>query len=791
MRSIWRWIWPASVLVLAGLIWQAAPSQVDSAQVDSAQVDSAQVGPSQEERAQEARAQEARAQEARAQEDRAQEDLGQTNLCCGEARQPGPSSEQVDFDAPQGTKTDLQQSGQEQPEGKQSSSDQPELRTAVQETVQRESSGTSQLRARPRSILEIVRSDDRLSRLAELVETAGVDGTLSSTADVTLFAPTNEAFEKLPAGTLQALKENPEQLTAVLNQHIVLGRQSSANWAQQPELTSLGGKTLRASPGHARVASAVVTQPDVMAEDGVLHLIDSVFVPPPEPSFTPPLLILAVGLVMVVGCILLLRLPAFLALILAALVVSSMAGTGNIQEYASEAAKINARRAAVQEGGTLDLQDREVQLSLAEKAASISASLNSQSPIERVTNGFGGTCASLGVLIAMAAIVGKTLVDSGAAERIVRSALWLFGEARASVAFASSGYLLSIPVFFDTVFYLMLPLARSLRAKTGRNYLLYIMAIAAGGTVTHSMVPPTPGPVVAADILSVPLGGMILGGCLVGCFSVAAGLGFSHWVNRRMDLPLRDTPETTLADLEEQSARADKHLPPLWLSLLPIVLPILLVGGKALIPLTVLRSWSESMQYTVDLLGDPDVALSISALIGVFTLVINRGPSRDELRASLQSALTSAGSIILITAAGGAFGAVLKQSAIGPTIGSLATTYSLPPIPLAFFLTTLVRAAQGSATVAMITAAGILAGSINSQVLSPLWVALAIGCGAAPLSWMNDSGFWIVGKMSGMTEEETLRSWTPLLSVMGLVGGAVVWILATLMPTLPAWFGGT
>ncbi|UCE08404.1 MAG: GntP family permease, partial [bacterium] len=246
-----------------------------------------------------------------------------------------------------------------------------------------------------------------------------------------------------------------------------------------------------------------------------------------------PLWLLLIGMIGVVGGILALRLHPFLALILGALIVGSLTSTTALERYA---------------------QDKE--MSVAETEEFVDRSVG-----ERVAGEFGRTCAKIGILIAMASIIGKCLLDSGAAERIVRSALRLFGERRAPLAFLNSGFLLGIPVYFDTVFYLMIPLAKAMGMRSSRNYGMYILAIVAGGTMAHSLVPPTPGPLFVASELSVSIGLMILGGMVVGLFTVSAGYLYALWANRRWQIPLRDSADVSTSDLERLANREDHELP--------------------------------------------------------------------------------------------------------------------------------------------------------------------------------------------------------------------------------------
>jgi gluconate:H+ symporter, GntP family len=407
-----------------------------------------------------------------------------------------------------------------------------------------------------------------------------------------------------------------------------------------------------------------------------------------------------------------------------------------------------------------------------------------QTVASRVASGFGTTAGKIGILIAMASIIGKCLLDSGAADRIVRTALAKFGEKFAPLSFVFSGFLLGVPVFFDTVFYLMIPLGKAMQLRTGRNYLLFVLTIVAGATMAHSLVPPTPGPLVVAEELGVDIGMMILAGCCVGFFT--AGFGYlyaSMFANKIWTLPLRETSDFSLKDLEALSNREESELPPFWLSILPIVLPVVLIAGYS-----VIKALEVEMSPTVGkiaaTLGDKNIALIISAVIAMFTLIRSRGLSRKELADAVGASLASGGIIILITSAGGAFGKTLQATGVATLIQDLSVTSPAMIITMAWLITAAIRTAQGSATVAMMTAVGILGGLAQSGALPfhPVYLALAIGCGSKPIAWMNDSGFWVITRMSGMTEGEGLKYITPMTTLMGVVGLVVTIAGAILFP---------
>jgi GntP family gluconate:H+ symporter len=491
-----------------------------------------------------------------------------------------------------------------------------------------------------------------------------------------------------------------------------------------------------------------------------------------------PILILLIAIGIVLVSILVFRLHAFLALTLAALVVALLTPQANVKQY------------YVDKGFSVEEAEAE-----AEKTVG-----------ERVATAFGTTCGKIGILIALAAIIGKCLLDSGAADRIVRSALKVVGERGAPVAFVGSGFLLGIPVFFDTVFYLMMPLGKAMRMRTGRNYILYVLTIVAGGSMAHSLVPPTPGPLLVAEELSVDIGLMILMGCCVGLCSSTAAYLYAHWLNRRVEVPLRESADFSLRELEELSKRDESDLPPLSLSVLPIVLPVVLIAGNTVlqrfdfslqsdfIQWLASKTDSETVAHLVSrvglnvqppmaTLGNKNIALAIATAIAMGVLVWQKRTGLKDIADSMQGALASGGVIILITAAGGGFGAMLQQTGVVSLIRDLPQYSPLVILTLAFLITTAIRTAQGSATVAMITAVGILAGFAEGQLgCHPVYLALAIGCGSKPIAWMNDSGFWVICKMSGMTEGEGLRFVTPMSILMGITGLIATLIAATILP---------
>ncbi|GAA5508244.1 hypothetical protein Rcae01_03710 [Novipirellula caenicola] len=576
-------------------------------------------------------------------------------------------------------------------------------------------------------------------------------------------------------------------------------------------------------------------------------------------------LILAVGIFCVLGMIIALKLNAFLALIVSALIVSLLVG--------------------LTQGGTAGAR------------------------MDAVVTAFGSSAGSIGIVIAMAAIIGKCMLDSGAADRIVRSAVNITGEKKASVGLMVSGFVLAVPVFFDTVFYLLVPLARSLHRRTNKNYLRYLMAIATGGAITHTLVPPTPGPLLVSSILGVDIGMMMLVGTLVALPAAIVGLIFSILIDNKSPVEMRPLG----ANENKHQPLLDNQLPSFWIALLPVILPVVLIGAGTLATtvadredramlsvadikdfdalagqlaaatpnspagrvmassalneneVTLLKKPASSdaaksevvavlnevlldpelyaeeaflgvalsdvskskinanqlrmkpvdrrrmnralledafpdliaahqwnspnreLAESLSLWSNPNFALLLAAICAMLTLKVVRQLSWRDLAVDVEESLMSGGVIILITAAGGAFGSMLTDTNISDTIQQAFQDQGgagLALLVLGWTIAAVLKIAQGSSTVAMIIGAGMMSAIIGDAKpdFNMVYVATAVGAGSLMGSWMNDSGFWVFTKMGGLTEGESLRSWTPLLAVLSLVGLLATLLLSQVLP---------
>ena len=373
---------------------------------------------------------------------------------------------------------------------------------------------------------------------------------------------------------------------------------------------------------------------------------------------TDPLLILAAGVLIVVGGIIGLKLHPFLALLLGAFVVALMTPAAAMEQFALAKGMTPAAAAA-----------------LAKKGIG-----------ERIATEFGNTCGKIGILIAMAAIIGKSMLESGAAERIIRSMLRLTGIEKAPIAFLVGSFFIGIPVFFDTVIFLMMPLAKAMAMRIGKNYLLLVLCIMAGAAMANSLVPPAPGPLFLMGEMRIPIGMMMIGGTILGLFTITAGYFFSLWANRKWPIPLRDSLDARLEDIRAIAAKDNANLPPLGLSLLPVLIPLVFIcADTALgamstpgVPLTDAALGSKLVSL-VKFFGDKNIAIVTGGIVALLILARQKRGSKEGLTAFVQTALMSGGGIILITAAGGAFGGMLQQTGISARIADMTSGLSDGP----------------------------------------------------------------------------------------------------------------
>lgn len=421
--------------------------------------------------------------------------------------------------------------------------------------------------------------------------------------------------------------------------------------------------------------------------------------------------------------------------------------------------------------------------------------------IELVSKGLGDTARDIAISIALASIIGMCLMHSGAAEKVVRRFLGVFGVNRAGWALLGATYILSIPIFFDTMFMLMVPLAKTLARRTGRDYTLYAMCVACGGVITHSLTIPHPGPLAMIDDLKLDPGISLVAGLSSGVLVAIFGYFVCAAINRWMPIqPVDDVDNRNDDPGRDYHNVPDSELPSLFTSLLPVLLPIFLIslssfaliieGGAKASPRV---PWSgaiydlfgkdafDHLQTYVKFIGNKNVALFVGTFIALWLVIKQCKFSLAEIERRVSGPLETAGMIILITSAGGAFGGMLRASGIGDAVVYYTKGGQVNLLLLAWFMASFIRMAQGSATVSMLTTVAIVK-DMPGLDCHPLYLFLAIGWGAMCGSWMNDSGFWVVSRLGGLTQTQTLKSWTVLLICISIFGIVTTYLISKILP---------
>ncbi|MBA4495201.1 gluconate:H+ symporter [Paenactinomyces guangxiensis] len=396
--------------------------------------------------------------------------------------------------------------------------------------------------------------------------------------------------------------------------------------------------------------------------------------------------------------------------------------------------------------------------------------------IESIEKGMGGTLGFVAVVVGLGAMFGQMLEVSGGAERLAQTLTGKFGEDKAQWALGITGFIVAIPVFFDVGFIILVPIVYGLAKKTGKSLLYYGIPLLAGLAVTHSFIPPTPGPIAVADLIGADLGWVILFGALAGVPSmIVAGPLFGRFIAKRVHATIPDY-------MNMKERESDKELPSFAMItsiiLIPLVLILMNTISDALLPK------ENGIRTVLTFLGHPFVALIIATLLAFYFLGIKRGYSRQEVQDIATKALEPAGIIILVTGAGGVFKQVLIDSGVGKVLGEMMAASALPPILLAFLIAAVVRVAQGSSTVSMVTAAGLMSPLINSLGLKgPVLglLVIAIAAGATIASHVNDSGFWLVNRFFGLSVKDTLKSWTIMETLIAVTGFVVVFVIGLFM----------
>jgi len=399
------------------------------------------------------------------------------------------------------------------------------------------------------------------------------------------------------------------------------------------------------------------------------------------------------------------------------------------------------------------------------------AGLDANQIIKTVQDGMGSTLGFVATVVGLGAMFGGILEASGGAKTIADFMVSKFGLKKAPSAMVISGFLIAIPVFFDVAFIILVPMIYALQRKTGKSLLLYAIPLLAGLAITHAFIPPTPGPIAVADIIGADLGWVILVGFLAGIpTALIAGLLFGRYISKKIFV---EAPK--LVD-----SVAPTVLPPIGQTLLIIAFPIILILLNTIVSTGVMGITSKTVLNGIALVGHPFSALIIANILAWYFFGIRKGFTKQQLFDITSKSLAPAGTIILLTGAGGVFKQVLTNTGAGELLATSLSNAGFPVLAFAFISAAIVRIVQGSSTVAMITAAGLVSPLLVNAALSPIELAcmvIAIASGASIFSHVNDSGFWLVGQYLGITERQTFRSWTMMTTILAFVGIFAVSIL--------------
>ncbi|WP_442508008.1 GntP family permease [Novipirellula sp. SH528] len=477
----------------------------------------------------------------------------------------------------------------------------------------------------------------------------------------------------------------------------------------------------------------------------------------PKLSLAYLISLLVIAVVLLLVLILKLRMQAFLALILASLFVA----VGSSKELTGGVGKL--------------------------ELASIG---------DHIQNSMGSSLGFIASIIGLGAIFGALLENSGGAQSLAKSLIRFFGDKRAPWAMVLTGFIISIPVFLDVALVILAPIIYALSRRTGKSILTYGLPLLAGLMVTHAFVPPTPGPVWVAYELGVGLGWVIVLGCLVGLPTAIIG---GIVVPRGMADRLYIAPPELLDD----SVTVDDNALPSFASVLALIgLPIAMILLGTIVK--EYMAWDLAAGLTRDeyagaiaskiaeagigtklltFFGHPIIALVTATVTALVFLGYARGYDKSQLMEVTTRSLGPAGVIILITGAGGVFKGIMGESGVSDALRDLCQGWGLNILMLAYLFALFVRLAQGSATVAMVTAAGLMS-SMTDGLSQPrlALVVLAISAGASAVSHVNDSGFWMVSRYLLMTEKQTFSTWTVISTVVSIVGFALTLGLWYLLP---------
>ena len=418
-----------------------------------------------------------------------------------------------------------------------------------------------------------------------------------------------------------------------------------------------------------------------------------------------------------------------------------------------------------------------VSLILMSIVAGLFSGMNPADITNTIQQGMGGTLGFVAVVVALGAMFGRVMEETGALDQIAHTLLNKFGNDKAHWAMTFTGFICALPLFFDVAVVLLIGIAFAVVRKGGGSVVKIGISLLAGIATCQAFLIPAPGPILVASQLNADFGYMIVFGLLASIPAmILGGPLFASLIAKKVHV------ELPAHEQQEKGEREGGPIPSFTLSISIVVFPLLLIGLKTIVSRFI--DEKSDLHNWLALIGHPFTAILLACLIAFYVLGVRRNIPNDRIMEICSSALQPAGVIILVTGAGGVFKQVLIDSGVGDALGNILAGSGLPIVILAFILSASVRVIQGSATVAMLTACGLIIPILEPLNLGGAQLAaitIAIGGGSIVLSHVNDSGFWLANRFLGLSEKQTLQTWTVMETIIGTTGGIVAVIISAFL----------
>lgn len=409
----------------------------------------------------------------------------------------------------------------------------------------------------------------------------------------------------------------------------------------------------------------------------------------------------------------------------------------------------------------------------------ISSGLGALTTVKTLTTGFGNTMAGLGYSVGFGVMMGQMIAATGSVQSIARTLVRIFSNKKADYALGTTGFIVSIPVFYDVGYVVLMPLAKTLSTASKKNIAFFSGALVTGLGITHTFVPPTPGPMTGAELLGIDLGVMILWGLIIGIPTFLATLviykkfflGREGFFVAERDMEIDEEYQKKQVEMEAELIKEDKDLPPFGLAILPVLTPIVLILLGTVAQAMVGK---ENIPEWINFVSDKSIAMLAGLLVSVAIALKNM--SLKQIEKEINTSLSSVGTVLFITGTGAALGAVIQATNIGDVLLQLVGDLNINPILLAWLIASLIKIAQGSGTVSMITTVGLMVPMMSGISVAPVFIALAAFSGTLCGAHVNDSAFWITAKMSSLTTSGGFKVYTIPCLINSLVSLVLIFV---------------